>query len=96
MLDFYCFIASTAIFLKTYCNRFVRLIQDYPVNIDPADNISCSKPTEADEAVIGLMAKNIANGNDFPFYFWEQHYMGVFEAFCVTFFIRSQNLRYFG
>lgn len=43
---------------------------------------------DADEAVVGLMAKNIANGNDFPFYFWGQHYMGALEAFCVAFFYK--------
>jgi 4-amino-4-deoxy-L-arabinose transferase-like glycosyltransferase len=31
---------------------------------------------DGDEAVIGVMAMHVARGQDFPFYFWGQHYGG--------------------
>lgn len=31
---------------------------------------------DGDEAVIGVMAMHVARGEDFPFYFWGQHYGG--------------------
>lgn len=39
---------------------------------------------DADEAVVGLMAKNIANFKDWPFYYWGQGIIGALEPYCVA------------
>jgi 4-amino-4-deoxy-L-arabinose transferase-like glycosyltransferase len=36
---------------------------------------------EADEATVGLMAKHIAEGHDFPVWYYGQEYMGALEAY---------------
>src|SRR5262249_17438986 len=37
-------------------------------------------PTHSDEATMGLAALHIAQGHDFPVWFYGQHYMGAVEA----------------
>lgn len=41
---------------------------------------------DGDEAVIGVMAMHVARGQDFPFYFWGQHYGGgsALEAYLTA------------
>lgn len=41
---------------------------------------------DADEAIVGLMAKNIAELKDFPFYYWGQSYLGALESYSVAVF----------
>ena len=39
---------------------------------------------DADEAVVGLMAKHILEGGDIPVFYYGQHYMGSLEALFVA------------
>lgn len=39
---------------------------------------------DADEAIVGLMAKHIVEGRGVPVFYYGQHYMGSFEALCVA------------
>lgn len=39
---------------------------------------------DSDEAIVGLMAKHIAEGEAFPTFYYGQHYMGSLEAICVA------------
>lgn len=39
---------------------------------------------DADEAIVGLMAKHILEGQPIPAFYYGQHYMGSFEAICVA------------
>jgi len=39
---------------------------------------------DGDESIIGLMATHIAEGRDFPAYFYGQHYMGALEAYLAA------------
>jgi predicted membrane-bound mannosyltransferase len=38
----------------------------------------------SDEATVGLMAKHIASGTNFPIFFYGQNYMGAFEAYMAA------------
>jgi 4-amino-4-deoxy-L-arabinose transferase-like glycosyltransferase len=38
----------------------------------------------SDEATVGLMAKHIASGTNFPVFFYGQNYMGAFEAYVAA------------
>lgn len=38
----------------------------------------------SDEATVGLMAKHIASGTNFPIFFYGQNYMGAFEAYVAA------------
>ncbi len=38
----------------------------------------------SDEAIVGLMAQDIANGERFPIFFYGQRYMGSLEAYAVA------------
>ncbi len=42
---------------------------------------------EADEAVLGLMAKHIAEAREFPILYWGQEYMGAVEAYAASFLV---------
>ena len=39
---------------------------------------------DGDESIVGLMATHIAEGRDFPAYFYGQHYMGALEAYLAA------------
>ncbi len=39
---------------------------------------------DSDEAIVGLMAKHILEGRDFPIFYYGQHYMGSLEAFFAA------------
>lgn len=39
---------------------------------------------DADEAIVGLMAKHIAEGKPWPIFYYGQHYMGSFEAILAA------------
>lgn len=39
---------------------------------------------DADEAIVGLMAKHIAEGKEFPLFYYGQHYMGALEAYFAA------------
>ena len=39
---------------------------------------------DSDEAIVGLMAKHIAEGQAIPTFYYGQHYMGSLEAICVA------------
>jgi hypothetical protein len=39
---------------------------------------------DADEAIVGLMAKHISEGATIPTFYYGQHYMGSLEALCVA------------
>ncbi|MEA2625089.1 MAG: hypothetical protein QOD06_1134 [Candidatus Binatota bacterium] len=39
---------------------------------------------DADEAVVGLMARHIAGGRAFPLYYYGQNYLGALEAWCAA------------
>ena len=39
---------------------------------------------DADEAIVGLMAKHIAEGKEFPLFYYGQHYMGALEAYFAS------------
>jgi len=39
---------------------------------------------DADEAIVGLMAKHILEGRTFPVFYYGQHYMGSFEAIVAA------------
>lgn len=41
-------------------------------------------PTNSDEATMGLAALHIAQGRDFPAFFYGQNYMGTLEAYLVA------------
>ncbi len=41
----------------------------------------------SDEAIVGLMAQDIAEGTRFPLYFYGQRYMGALEAYVVAAFL---------
>ena len=49
---------------------------------------------EADEAIVGLMAKHINDGHEIPVFYYGQHYMGSLEALCAAFSFRlfGQNV----
>lgn len=38
----------------------------------------------SDEAIVGLMAQDIADGRHFPIYFYGQRYMGALEAYVIA------------
>jgi 4-amino-4-deoxy-L-arabinose transferase-like glycosyltransferase len=38
----------------------------------------------SDEATVGLMAKHIASGREFPVFFYGQNYLGAFEAYVAA------------
>ncbi|MGH7928006.1 MAG: ArnT family glycosyltransferase [Candidatus Binatia bacterium] len=38
----------------------------------------------SDEATVGLMAKHIASGTNFPIFFYGQNYLGAFEAYVAA------------
>jgi hypothetical protein len=38
----------------------------------------------SDEGIVGLMAKHIASGANFPLFFYGQNYLGAFEAYVVA------------
>lgn len=38
----------------------------------------------SDEATVGLMAKHIVSGTNFPIFFYGQNYMGAFESYVVA------------
>ena len=38
----------------------------------------------ADEGIVGLMAKHIAEGRELPVFFYGQDYLGALEAYCVA------------
>lgn len=38
----------------------------------------------ADEGIVGLMAKHIVEGRDWPIFFYGQDYLGALEAYCVA------------
>ncbi len=38
----------------------------------------------SDEAIVGLMAQDIADGHHFPIYFYGQRYMGALEAYVIA------------
>jgi 4-amino-4-deoxy-L-arabinose transferase-like glycosyltransferase len=38
----------------------------------------------SDEGIVGLMAKHIASGTDFPLFFYGQNYLGAFEAYVAA------------
>ena len=40
---------------------------------------------DSDEAIVGLMAKHIAEGREIPIFYYGQHYMGSLEAILVSF-----------
>lgn len=42
---------------------------------------------ESDEAVVGLMAKHIAEGRHFPVWYYGQEYMGALEAYVAALFV---------
>ncbi len=60
-----------AILLVALATRLVFLL-DYRFVID------------ADEAIVGLMAKHIAEGKHFPLFYYGQHYMGALEAYIAS------------
>lgn len=39
---------------------------------------------DADEAIVGLMARHILEGRGVPVFYYGQHYMGSFEALCAA------------
>ncbi len=39
---------------------------------------------DADEAIVGLMAKHLAEGSDLPIFYYGQHYMGSFEPMFAS------------
>ncbi len=39
---------------------------------------------ESDEAIVGLMAKHISEGKDWPIFYYGQHYMGSLEAILTA------------
>jgi len=39
---------------------------------------------DADEAVVGLMAKHVAEGRELPVWYYGQPYMGALEAYCAA------------
>ncbi|GIG86399.1 hypothetical protein [Plantactinospora endophytica] len=41
-------------------------------------------PSNSDEAVTGLVARHIAQGRDFPLFFYGQHYMGALESYLAA------------
>jgi hypothetical protein len=43
---------------------------------------------DADEAIVGLMAKHIAEGKPIPVFYYGQHYMGSFEPLLVSLLFR--------
>ena len=47
--------------------------------------ISNGVTLDADEAVVGLMAKHIAEGEEIPVFYYGQHYMGSLEAILASF-----------
>jgi 4-amino-4-deoxy-L-arabinose transferase-like glycosyltransferase len=49
-----------------------------------------------DAGVVGLMAKHISEGSDYPVFFYGQPHMGSLEAFVSAFFMKSIGLYGFG
>ncbi len=43
---------------------------------------------DADEAIVGLMAKHITEGAPWPIFYYGQAYMGSFEAICTALFFK--------
>lgn len=43
---------------------------------------------DSDEAIVGLMAKHMNEGESFPAFYYGQHYMGSFEALIVSYFFK--------
>ena len=41
-------------------------------------------PVDADEAIVGLMAKHILQGEEIPIFYYGQHYMGSLEAILTS------------
>ncbi len=46
--------------------------------------IPCNFIIDADEAIVGLMAKHILEGKDIPTFYYGQHYMGSLEAILTA------------
>ncbi|WP_410815708.1 hypothetical protein [Micromonospora sp. 050-3] len=46
--------------------------------------LRAAPPTNSDEATMGLAALHIARGEDFPVWFYGQHYMGTLEAYLAA------------
>lgn len=46
--------------------------------------LSSNAGIESDEAIVGLMAKHISEGQDFPIFYYGQPYMGSLEAILVA------------
>ncbi|MBE1487678.1 hypothetical protein [Plantactinospora soyae] len=41
-------------------------------------------PTNSDEAVTGLVARHVVQGNEFPLFFYGQYYMGALESYLAA------------
>jgi hypothetical protein len=41
-------------------------------------------PLDADEAIVGLMARHVLAGESFPLFYYGQHYLGALEAWCAA------------
>ena len=39
---------------------------------------------DADESIVGLMAMHIAEGREFPVFFYGQHYLGALESYLAA------------
>lgn len=39
---------------------------------------------DADEAIVGLMARHLLRGGELPFFYYGQHYLGALEAWCAA------------
>ncbi len=50
----------------------------------------------ADEGVVGLMAKHILEGREWPVFFYGQDYLGALEAYCVALAFRLVGVTQFG
>lgn len=50
--------------------------------------LASSFRVDADEAIVGLMAKHLAEGRELPLFYYGQHYMGSFEPMVVSVFFR--------
>lgn len=46
--------------------------------------VSADFVIDADEGIVGIMAKHIFDGDDIPTFYYGQHYMGSFEALCAA------------
>jgi hypothetical protein len=51
---------------------------------------------DSDEAIVGLMAKHVADGEPLPVFYYGQHYMGSLEPFLVSLYYRLFGFGIFG